>query len=566
MNIQQTIRRLGLPFKLDNITEGDGNCFSRAVVQQCQRAVFQEELEREKRYTGEYTTLKKKVVEFATGFKINLVIEMKKRYESWQEEEKEERKRKGETTESWDKYWKRMRMDKEWADAKFVQVTAWYLNRDIYMIPETATEKTPWMTISGNWQSPELPCSGVPLLLGYNNGLHYQSLLPTEESKGRPQAQQWCSLDEIVRAAIREAVRITEMNMEAGGSEIEAAGGKVEAAGNEEKVASGKEASKLLPQTSLICRLCGMVYHDNLWLMKHMKLLHNYRCTRCPMRFTLAKRFKAHLSEVHFQQDVEELQVYQSKSESESDSESESESRSESRARSRSRSSARPSSTSRAAGLVEAAAAWSPREVEERQAELVLAAGLVLAADARTEDRYARLAAIKLVVRLAPLVPVSDLEATVMHPTLTAIGMFMEDVSDHLDSSGWDRKVVGHMMELERQLLETALALVTLGGKQQVQGVGKGPSIPRLLPDILTIAFATVCQVPAGFAKEGDLVRHAAEALRAAFLRGEWGRRSTSGSKRGQRRSRSGARSRSRSGARSRSRGSSRSKSRSRDS
>ena len=206
LKIEQTIQGLDLPLKLDSITDGDGNCFSRAVVQQCQREVFKEELMSKNRYTKDYTILKKEVVNFAKGSKIAILAEMKRRYEAL-------RGRGGEN-ESWDKYWERMMIDKEWVDNMFVQATAWYLNRDIWMISDMATDKHPWMTISGNYLSPDVPCPGVPLLLGYNNGLHYQSLLPTEESRGQPQASHWCSLDEIVSATIREKVKVTEKESE----------------------------------------------------------------------------------------------------------------------------------------------------------------------------------------------------------------------------------------------------------------------------------------------------------------------------------------------------------------
>ena len=35
--IQDHVRKLGLPFKLDKLTEGQGNCFPIAVIQQCRR-------------------------------------------------------------------------------------------------------------------------------------------------------------------------------------------------------------------------------------------------------------------------------------------------------------------------------------------------------------------------------------------------------------------------------------------------------------------------------------------------------------------------------------------------
>ena len=35
--ILQTIKRLGLPFKLDQLTEGKGDCFPLAIIAQCKR-------------------------------------------------------------------------------------------------------------------------------------------------------------------------------------------------------------------------------------------------------------------------------------------------------------------------------------------------------------------------------------------------------------------------------------------------------------------------------------------------------------------------------------------------
>ena len=177
-----------------------------------------------------------------------------------------------------------------------------------------------------------------------------------------------------------------------------------------------------------------------------------------------------------------------------------------------------PASSLQGVGLVEAAAAWSPEEVEERQAELVAATGLLLA-DARTEHA-ARLAAIQLVVaRLAPLVPVWELEDSVMCPTLTAIRAFMEQATDHLVSRGeaLDKEEVVALLEVEVQLLGHTLALVTLAGKQQGLGVGKLPSLQRLTPAILTTAWACVNLVPAGLPEVDALVEHICRTAKAGF-------------------------------------------------
>ena len=124
----------------------------------------------------------------------------------------------------------------------------------------------------------------------------------------------------------------------------------------------------------------------------------------------------------------------------------------------------------------------------------------------------------------------SELEANVVRPTLTAIGVFMEDAYNVLESSGWDREVVDNMMELKWQLLEAAHTLVRPAVEEQGLGVGEVPSL-RLLPAILTTTFATISQVPASHAEAGDQVRHTAEAVQAVFLkasRGSGGRRSSS--------------------------------------
>ena len=42
--IMETVNRLQLPFKLDQLTEGRGNCFPIAVIQQCQRQEINKQL------------------------------------------------------------------------------------------------------------------------------------------------------------------------------------------------------------------------------------------------------------------------------------------------------------------------------------------------------------------------------------------------------------------------------------------------------------------------------------------------------------------------------------------
>ena len=42
--IMETVNRLRLPFKLDQLTKGEGNCFVVAIIQQCKRPEIFSEL------------------------------------------------------------------------------------------------------------------------------------------------------------------------------------------------------------------------------------------------------------------------------------------------------------------------------------------------------------------------------------------------------------------------------------------------------------------------------------------------------------------------------------------
>ena len=176
--IMQGVRRAQLPFKLDTITPGDGNCFSRAVWSQIQRPEIHED------YIN-YDDIKKRVANFVEKTELPMIRAFKERYET--EVQPATRKENGGKEETWDAYWQRMLRNQEWSDSIFIQATAWFLEKDIFIIFSTATPENPFITISGSWEGPDHPCEGAPLLLGYVEGLHYQSLLPIDQQPFRPQ-------------------------------------------------------------------------------------------------------------------------------------------------------------------------------------------------------------------------------------------------------------------------------------------------------------------------------------------------------------------------------------------
>ena len=123
---------------------------------------------------------------------------MLKRFKESFEARSSEARQRGEEADDWTDYWEKMRKDKEWGDAVFLQATAWYLYSDIIIVPTSATKEHLYYTISGNFKTEGRPCPGPPLLLGYNNGVHYQSLLLRHEKQEQPRVLNPMKLSEVL--------------------------------------------------------------------------------------------------------------------------------------------------------------------------------------------------------------------------------------------------------------------------------------------------------------------------------------------------------------------------------
>ena len=171
----ETVHRLELPLKLDQLTEGRGNCFPISIVQQCHRpeilSYLRPKAKQIVRLRYGHSTLRQNVTEFIMKSKTLRVQSFKKQFD--------------ETDgivnrESWSQYWVRMKTDKTWVDYWFVQATAWYLQLDIWIVATSSTESSPYIVISGNLGDGNCPSDGPIITLGTKSNIHYQSLLPIE--------------------------------------------------------------------------------------------------------------------------------------------------------------------------------------------------------------------------------------------------------------------------------------------------------------------------------------------------------------------------------------------------
>ena len=77
------IRRCNLKLKLDNETEGQGNCFPNSIVQQCRRPEVREWLKQKKPsaiFNGQQW-VRRKVTHFALSSNHGSIIDLKAKYE-----------------------------------------------------------------------------------------------------------------------------------------------------------------------------------------------------------------------------------------------------------------------------------------------------------------------------------------------------------------------------------------------------------------------------------------------------------------------------------------------------
>ena len=170
-DLTSTIHRCNLDLKLDNNTEGYGNCFPNAVVQQCRRPEIRNWLQENKPWAifNGNQSVRKLITNFSLTSRHQTIARLKTKYDTELDQA---------NNMSWAGYWNEMSKDGIWVEHMFVQVTAWFLGLDIQILTTSATQKTPFIVLYGDIDNVDKPSSGPPLLIGNYANVHYQSLLP----------------------------------------------------------------------------------------------------------------------------------------------------------------------------------------------------------------------------------------------------------------------------------------------------------------------------------------------------------------------------------------------------
>ena len=190
--IMEGVRRAQLPLRLplDDITEGDGNCYFRAVCSQLQRL----EVAAPDHFRRlDHLSLRRKVCNFMLKSRLKVVENFKRNWYDFR-------------LGDYDQWWMAMAESKGniWAEGPVIHATAWFLERDIYVVSEQATLGDPFLPFSGNQDGSEAACAGAALWLGHLTGLHYQTLMPLPtERESMPPRPKLREVEETLQAKVQ---------------------------------------------------------------------------------------------------------------------------------------------------------------------------------------------------------------------------------------------------------------------------------------------------------------------------------------------------------------------------
>ena len=207
--IRLAIKKSGEGLVLDRRTRGDGNCCSRALVQQCKRPPVKLFLQSRGITIVGFMQLKEEVAQFIVDNRnTEKVLNLRRNFEYSQMTIQAE----GLERRSWRQYWSDMKQDAGevvgpqwllyWADDIWLQAAAYYLNMNIHIIwAGAATDGRIVSDVDGDWSpvDEEKPT----LYLGYIVDAHYQSLLPQAEHHPTPAYLQREAIDNALAAAMQ---------------------------------------------------------------------------------------------------------------------------------------------------------------------------------------------------------------------------------------------------------------------------------------------------------------------------------------------------------------------------
>ena len=171
-DIEDILIRFDLPFVIKEPTQGDGNCFFRAVVNQIQRNDVIIDIPSQ--MISSHILLRNAVVDFVS---YNYELNTSEEFQIAKIDYCQKYQLAGEPIErTWERKLADMRKNGTWAEDLFVVCTAMFLKNDILITSNSQTKENPWNIIEGKKSN----IFSSPLTLAYIENQHFRSLHPHE--------------------------------------------------------------------------------------------------------------------------------------------------------------------------------------------------------------------------------------------------------------------------------------------------------------------------------------------------------------------------------------------------
>jgi hypothetical protein len=166
-NMQSDLDQLGLPYVIDTITMGDGNCFFRALIQQLDHFRANS--------FGSHGNLRQALIDFVCT---NESLQDNEVFLAAKENYVQNRKTEDESnSEAWIRLAGEMLIDGKWADDIFILCASVFLGRYIYITSNQQSITHPWARFDCGIRN-----GAQPITLYSVVNQHFQSIVPAPAS------------------------------------------------------------------------------------------------------------------------------------------------------------------------------------------------------------------------------------------------------------------------------------------------------------------------------------------------------------------------------------------------
>ena len=164
------LAELKLPYKADENTPSDGNCFFHALTHQIKRPKLKITTKVTK--VTDSKKLRLSICNFALNSKEEKVMTLRQNWDKV-------------SSTSWNDFFKKIKVVGVWVESPIPEIAALYLNRDMHIISQGHNEENPYTYLNGQRNEQTNEYESTPILLYNYVEQHFQSLLHEYDTENK---------------------------------------------------------------------------------------------------------------------------------------------------------------------------------------------------------------------------------------------------------------------------------------------------------------------------------------------------------------------------------------------